>query len=358
MLEKIEKVIARDIPYSNIYTWHKGYTSGMKKSLGWGYSDAVFYVHDGFSDIMRTPKEHLELFKLYTFSQIDLNSSWIYNIYSNFDKLIDEVYDFYNSVDLNSLTKKEIANIFLKYEDYVDKIVGPYVLSIWLPIWCENDQKLNKKYAKEIEESVKLRIKSENIFPKGDELVNRILELVKEELNLRDKLEYYISRDELLDYLGNGKIPDTNLLVKRSHSFIYSKGKEIIVEEDLSSIFAKLGYDYKIEDYSNINELKGTCACKGKIKVKVNLIMTKLKINEIKDGEILVTSMTTPEYLPAMKKASAFITNEGGITCHAAIVARELNKPCIIGTKIATKVLKDGMKVEVDADEGVVRVLG
>jgi pyruvate,water dikinase len=58
-----------------------------------------------------------------------------------------------------------------------------------------------------------------------------------------------------------------------------------------------------------------------------------------------------------MKRASAFITDEGGITCHAAIVARELKKPCIIGTKIATQVLKDGDEVEVDAERGIVRII-
>jgi len=58
-----------------------------------------------------------------------------------------------------------------------------------------------------------------------------------------------------------------------------------------------------------------------------------------------------------MKKASAIVTDDGGITCHAAIVSRELGKPCIIGTKIATKVLHDGDLVEVDADNGVVRIL-
>ena len=58
-----------------------------------------------------------------------------------------------------------------------------------------------------------------------------------------------------------------------------------------------------------------------------------------------------------MKKASAFITDEGGITCHASIMAREMKKPCIIGTKIATQVLKDGDLVEVDAQRGIVRIL-
>ena len=79
--------------------------------------------------------------------------------------------------------------------------------------------------------------------------------------------------------------------------------------------------------------------------------------DKLKKGEILVTSMTTPDYLPSMQKASAFVTDEGGITCHAAIIAREMKKPCIIGTKIATKILKDGDLVEVDADKGVVRKL-
>lgn len=67
--------------------------------------------------------------------------------------------------------------------------------------------------------------------------------------------------------------------------------------------------------------------------------------------------MTSPWYLPAMKKATAIVTDEGGITCHAAIVSRELKKPCIIGTKIATKVLKDGDLVEVDANKGIVRII-
>jgi phosphohistidine swiveling domain-containing protein len=77
----------------------------------------------------------------------------------------------------------------------------------------------------------------------------------------------------------------------------------------------------------------------------------------VKEGDIIVAPMTTPIHIPAMQKSAGIITDEGGITCHAAIVAREMKKPCIIGTKIATQVLKDGDLVEVDADNGVVRIL-
>ena len=67
--------------------------------------------------------------------------------------------------------------------------------------------------------------------------------------------------------------------------------------------------------------------------------------------------MTRAEFVPLMKKAAAIITDEGGITCHAAILARELQKPCVIGTKVATISLKDGDLVEVNANEGAVRII-
>ena len=78
---------------------------------------------------------------------------------------------------------------------------------------------------------------------------------------------------------------------------------------------------------------------------------------EINEGDILVTGMTNPQIIPMLKKASAIVTDEGGIICHAAIISRELKKPCIVGTKNATQILKDGDLVEVDANNGIVRII-
>jgi len=77
----------------------------------------------------------------------------------------------------------------------------------------------------------------------------------------------------------------------------------------------------------------------------------------MEEGDVMVAHTTFPSLVPAMKKASAIITEDGGITCHAAIVSRELGTPCIVGIKIATQVLQDGMKVAVNADEGLVKIL-
>ena len=102
--------------------------------------------------------------------------------------------------------------------------------------------------------------------------------------------------------------------------------------------------------------IRGQIANPGKVRGRVR-IGTAYTFYQLKPGEIAVTGMTTPEAALFLKRAAAFVTDEGGITCHAAILSRELNKPCIIGTKIATKVLKDGDLVEVDADKGVVKIL-
>ncbi len=109
--------------------------------------------------------------------------------------------------------------------------------------------------------------------------------------------------------------------------------------------------------YVHTNELKGFSAQLGTARGKVKIIESAEEIAKIEEGDILVAVMTRPDYLPAMKKAAAFVTDEGGITCHAAIVAREMKKPCIVGTKIATKIFKDGDLLEVDADNGLVRLI-
>ncbi|APU71753.1 phosphoenolpyruvate synthase [Companilactobacillus crustorum] len=104
--------------------------------------------------------------------------------------------------------------------------------------------------------------------------------------------------------------------------------------------------------------VRGLPASPGLASGVVHVIDDPKDINEFKEGEILVTLMTSPDWVPAMKKAAAIVTNSGGMTCHAAIVSREMQIPCIVGTKsqnvAATEVLKTGDVVTVDAKNGIV----
>jgi len=103
------------------------------------------------------------------------------------------------------------------------------------------------------------------------------------------------------------------------------------------------------------NELRGQTGCIGKATGTVKIVIRPADMAKFNKGDILISIATDPDIVPAMKKAAAIVTEQGGITSHAAIVSRELGVPCVIGTKIATKVFKDGDRVEVDATNGVVR---
>jgi len=134
----------------------------------------------------------------------------------------------------------------------------------------------------------------------------------------------------------------------------YSKKKiKIFCGKVVNEIYSSFHKSFSGET----DTIKGCTASPGKVKGVVRVVMGETHFGKFNDGEILVAPMTRPEYLPLMKKALAIITDEGGITSHAAIVARELKKPCIIGTKVATKVLRDGDLVEVNTNHNIIRIL-
>ncbi len=137
----------------------------------------------------------------------------------------------------------------------------------------------------------------------------------------------------------------------------YEKGKFYMVQARPITTLKKGKKEKKTvseEDIESKILLKGIGASPGIATGPVKIIMDVKEIDKVKEGDILVTKMTTPDMVPAMKKAAAIVTDEGGLTCHAAIVSRELGTPCVVGTKKATEILKDGMIVTVDGEKGIV----
>ncbi|MFA6215791.1 MAG: PEP-utilizing enzyme [Patescibacteria group bacterium] len=112
----------------------------------------------------------------------------------------------------------------------------------------------------------------------------------------------------------------------------------------------------KILNIKDTDEVRGQTAFPGIASGKVKIIMPN-DDKHIRNGRVLVTKMTTPDFVPLIKKCAAIVTDEGGVTCHAAIVSREFKVPCVIGTKIATNIFKDGDLIEVNATEGVIKKL-
>ncbi|MCD4760543.1 hypothetical protein K8R42_01460 [bacterium] len=155
--------------------------------------------------------------------------------------------------------------------------------------------------------------------------------------------------------LLKGKSIGKDILNKRAHHHtMYHYYKNNINELDNPKQIEEIRKFLEDKNLS-ADDLKGMVACKGKVKGRVKIITHSSETKKVNKGDILVAKYTFPSFIPAMKKAAAIITDEGGLTSHAAIIAREINKPCIVGIKVATKVLKDGDIVEVDANKGIVK---
>lgn len=167
------------------------------------------------------------------------------------------------------------------------------------------------------------------------------------------ELKKYLQTGEVVDKkeIKNRKNNGFAILIKNGNFSLMSGKKKIqrmIKKEGISEPFKKI---------INITSFKGLSASRGKIIGKARVIEDASRLSEFKKGEIIVTYMTTMEFTPVFRNAAAVITDEGGMSCHAAIISREFKLPCIVGTKIATRVIQTGDNIEVDADSGTVTIM-
>lgn len=126
----------------------------------------------------------------------------------------------------------------------------------------------------------------------------------------------------------------------------------------IPTVFARAEDDSLSKNVQHASLLKGQIGNKGKAIGKVTVVNEEhLAAVAFAQGDILVCDMTSPAYVPLMKKAVGVVTDRGGILTHAAIVSRELGIPCIVATKNATEILKNGQMIELDADTGTIRLI-
>ncbi len=178
-------------------------------------------------------------------------------------------------------------------------------------------------------------------------------EIARRRKYVAEDLKYCVASEIVLLIDGRGPTPRelrdrrrSCMYVATRDGFFLERGKRV---EELRR--AMLGET----DLKDVQDIRGLSACLGRAVGTVKVVGSATEIGKVQKGDVLVAVMTRPDYVPAMRKAVAVVTNEGGVTSHAAIVSRELGIPCIIGTKIATQVFKDGDVVEVNANHGWVR---
>ena len=259
---------------------------------------------------------------------------WIQNSYSGRQKLsVRDVRHMVDDYQKQSRSEKKTLRASIEIKSYRLPLFLLFELKTlsFLSIWLDERKK--------------------NILIAIDYL-DRVLEIIARKTDVPITLLRYLTPREL----DQDPKMMQSILIKRRHGAVFLQTKNRI-EIGFGKDFVRLEKYLNKEKNVHETELKGTSASLGKVIGRVRVCSTPASIQKVKTGDILVASMTRPEYLPAMRRAAAFVTDEGGITCHAAIVAREMGKPCVIGTRFATRFLKDNDIVEVKGNHGVVVVL-
>ncbi len=228
----------------------------------------------------------------------------------------------------------------IQFDYYVPHIFNKYVVDYTKPALLE-------KILPMFEDA---RVYAEPVFKETEEFMQEFAKMVGGRTGYDPALILNLLKEELEQYFQDASLPSKKTLEERAKGSVLMfdrTGFELLTGEKAKAVegqLAALGQD---------NIISGMGAYPGVVEGSVRII-TNPHGAYIEEGEILVTGMTRPEYLPLMKKASAFVTDSGGVLSHAAIAAREMKKPCVIGTQVATKRLKDGDRVKVDAGKGIV----
>ncbi|MFC1769081.1 PEP-utilizing enzyme [Nanoarchaeota archaeon] len=271
---------------------------------------------------------------------------WLRNSYA-FTKVLDV--DFFKK-EMNKFTVQEAKEKINEIEDFPSKIK-------------KEKEKVFQKY--EISEDVK-NISSKlaycvwwqdyrkSFIFKCNHVITKFLEEISKRKEIDFKELCYYNIPEMLDLFKNNKRVNAKERYGGYIEYYTERGKmDYLSGEDVNK-FIDPYISIKIDPKQK--EIKGMVVSSGeKVTGNVKILTSPRNMGKMKEGDILIAPMTSPDFIIAMRRASAIITDEGGMTSHAAIVSRELGIPCLVGTRIATKVFKDNDVIEVDPKEGIVR---
>jgi phosphoenolpyruvate synthase/pyruvate phosphate dikinase len=196
-------------------------------------------------------------------------------------------------------------------------------------------------------------------FYKNAQLFENFFEVVAKRIGLKSSKDlFYLTHIEIHNFLENNVRAPIELVESRKTGYFVfgTKTKTFIGEGEL---LAKVKNNTRFQDLAQVTSIiKGQVAYPGIVRGIACIVNSKADFSKVVSKEqILVTFSTTPDHVPLIKRVSAVVTDEGGVLSHASVISRELKIPCLIGTKIASKVIKDGQKIEVDARNGFVKII-
>jgi phosphohistidine swiveling domain-containing protein len=346
--------LTRDLPLVRFYMMLEGYIEKSKKVWGWQYRTGCAYSKKGILKIYRRENEfNLSAKKFIALKNKNERLERIRISTRVERKKIEALMRAIRKKLKTPRTADELVEMIKQaHEGFIAYWAGQaFALELGGSFGNLGKPELLEKYSLILH---KMRIENQTTMMKLETLIDDLIRSIADTKNMSPDLLFNALPAEII----NDKLDLKELRRRRGGYLLIGSENELKLYSEKKLINPIIKYLEK-ESAKKISDkdIKGQTVFPGKITGRVIVVMHKKKLTEIKNNDILVTPMTEFDYIPYLDTVSAIITDEGGITCHAAIIARELKKPCIIGTKIATKVLKDGDFVEVDSANGVVRII-
>jgi len=323
----------------------KEYTSLLAKIYGVGPTHALFTWEKGSSANFLVPSE-VEKFTQILVGDVQKDNRIIFTWVDTIISAANSVLSFVRGFDNTKATKEDFEKLWTLLDEY---------LLVHFPIKKIVDYLPSELLNTVLPHLEKARVYAEPVYAESLLFVKKFSIDQAPEFGLSPELFLCLTNTELDKVYTDGTLPSRTELESRYQfsllSFV-SGEYTLIASEDAREIVKNVLYK---ED--KLSSLKGVSAFRGKVKGRVQIVIDPSLQASLPPDTVLVTGMTRPDYIHLFKDAIAVVTDAGGILSHAAITARELQKPTIVGTEIATKVLKDGDMIEVDADTGIVTIM-
>lgn len=325
------KGVARELSYFTLFEIIGAY-NGMYERYKHTFFDTLFHMKNGIITFIRKK------------SEMKIMVDWIESLSE--DYIVEQLQ---KAADLYDELSNALKDLKLDSESW------KYIHSLSYELWAYYGFVTYFGYATEREKIKQIQEKNYDLVVKAKNEINN-LQILDDFLK-----DYFknidltgLSAEEIGDYLENGKLPSDEELEKRRGEFlIFMKNlKPVKIPKD--KIQETLDKYSPEKDLSGINQVKGRIAFKANVSGPARLVSKREELHKIQNGDILVTIMTDPDFVPYLSKVVGIVTDYGGATCHASIIARELKIPCIVGTEIATSIFKDGDLIEMN-EAGVVR---
>lgn len=350
IIKKAEDILLQNFEQPRIKRWAGSYTfiscsyrgkqyySSLKESLGVCFEQTLF-THRGWTVSFFVKREEFEKLGKTLAQWTKENKDWAIKKLTKLKENTDVIMNMMDTYEWKILTSVEYTSFLevfdrhLGYHNFMKKTVdflSPEILDEILPHFHD------------------ARVYSEAVYSRTESFFRSMAKAIAEKESRDANLLTCLTEQDIEKYIKNWILPDDKILEDRykSSALFFEKWQEQIycgdIVETIEQTIKKL--------LQSDDSIRWHTAYPGKVSGICRIVADPFNPWEFNKGDILVTGMTRPEYLPLVEKCGAFVTDAWGILSHAAITARELKKPCIIGTEIATKVLKDGDIIEVDAN--------